>query len=61
MKTEPVAVMAAVETLMIALVTLVALLAGWSGDVTAAVMGVATAGVAVATSVIARNHVSPAE
>lgn len=60
MNREPVAIIAAIEVLLVAVLTLVSLEAGWSADRTAAVHGIVTAAVLVAGSIWARSKVTPA-
>lgn len=59
MNREPVAITAAVEAFVIAVVALLAYLLNWSTDAVALVLGVVSAGVVLAGAVFARSKVTP--
>ena len=58
-QSEPAVVIGAVEALAIAIIALVASLAGWSGDTVALVVGVVSAAIAVVSSIVVRSQVAP--
>jgi CHASE2 domain-containing sensor protein len=55
---EPAMVIGSIEAFLIAVVALVAFLLGWGGETVALVVGVVSAGIAVASSLVTRSKVA---
>jgi len=60
MKKEPAVIIGAVEALILAVIGLVAALADWTPDATAAVVAVVAPTIAIVTSLVTRSKVKPA-
>ena len=59
LQSEPVAVLGAIEALLIAVLALVASLAGWSADTVALAVAVVSAAIVAVGSIVARSRVTP--